>query len=152
MKSILIVTIIFISLSSFARSNNGHVHLADSAYAILPYDTSDYLFKNGKETTLSKQDLKVAEKLINNAIDEYNHEFDNSPFKNLLIQYNYKMQLVPVINSKGEKEIWINAMCETFPGWREHTISISDGGSCFFNLKINLSKNKHYDMMVNGEA
>ncbi len=65
----------------------------------------------------------------------------------------YKRQYMAIINPQGEKEVWINCFCTH---WNEidihYPVEVSDGGNCFFNLKINLSKGIYYDMMVNGDA
>ena len=61
-------------------------------------------------------------------------------------------QFIAVINSKGEKEVWINCCCTVYDrsDWKTEVLLVMDGGSCFFNLKINLSKNTVYDLMING--
>jgi len=65
----------------------------------------------------------------------------------------YKRQYIAVINSKGEKEVWVNCFCDTWKkNWRKELIFVLDGGNCYFNLKINLTKGEYYDLMVNGDA
>jgi len=64
----------------------------------------------------------------------------------------YKRQYAAYINEHGEKEVWINCMCSVDDGWRDNIIMVRDGGSCYFNLTINLTKQLAYDLSINGEA
>lgn len=104
-------------------------------------------FKDVKESTLSDTDILQIESLANKGISEYNKQTKWSK-----IDKTYKVQMVSVINAKGEKEVWLNCFCDDYPNWRKRILEVRDGGSCFFNLKINLSKGKCYDIRVNGEA
>jgi hypothetical protein len=36
--------------------------------------------------------------------------------------------------------------------WRKELFDVMDGGNCFFELKINLTSGKYYDLNVNGDA
>jgi hypothetical protein len=137
-------------------------------YAVLIFDIKNtWLFKNVKPTNLTPQDVHDIDKLLNKCIAAYNPkqqmEFDSiskkHPDYNLKIQNfvidlsRFKRQYFPVINEKGEKEIWINCFCRTDnEDWRTRLISVRDGGNCYFNLKINLTLKTYYDLMVNGDA
>jgi hypothetical protein len=67
--------------------------------------------------------------------------------------YQYKRQYVAVFNSEGEKEVWVNAFCNTFySNWKSEILVVDDGGNCYFNLKINLTTNTCFELMVNGYA
>ncbi len=133
-------------------------------------DTSKYAIINSKESAsfafdssyssvdLDEQDCIEIKKLLFQGIQEYNSSLKS---KNLeyfgidTMKYHYKMQLIPVLNKKGEKEVWINAFCseEVMPmHWKTESIFVKDGGNCFFNLKINLTKQKIYYIHVNGYA
>ena len=67
----------------------------------------------------------------------------------------YKRQLVPVVNPKGEKEVYVNCFCRNDNSsfgreWRTKLLLIDGGGTCFFSIKINLTQKKSYELMVNG--
>ena len=148
LSSILLITLTCFAFSS--QAGNGIIHLTDSNYAIIPYTKSEsYLFKNAKVTSLSKEEIQEIETLLNKCIDEYNKQT-----KGQKINGEYKVQLVPVTNKKGEKEVFINCFCESVFSdyWHEGIIRVCDGGSCYFNLKVNLSAKKSYNLMINGEA
>jgi len=146
-----------------------------SIYTILQLDkTNDYLFDKGaKASTLSGADIEKIEDLIGERVSEHNRieqdsalsitkrlrkknhdpkfvweaDFIKNPAK-------YYKQLIPIINSKGEKEVWVNCFCSTYEKsyWKKDIVAVNDGGSCFFQLKINLTKGTISDFMVNGVA
>ncbi|KAA9339683.1 hypothetical protein F0P96_03450 [Hymenobacter busanensis] len=64
----------------------------------------------------------------------------------------YKRQYVAVLNSRGEKEVWVNCFCSDETNWRTQIVDVDDGGNCFFNVTINLSKGIWHDMAANGTA
>ena len=114
MKLSSILLIIFCSLAFSCKAGNGIINLTDSNYAVISYTHGDsFLFKNAKATTLTTQEIQKIEALMNKGIDEHNKTEWGK------IDMEYKIQLVPVINEKGEKEVWINGFCESFGNWRE---------------------------------
>lgn len=148
---------------------NTILRLDTAIYAILELDTSQTWFfpKTYKASTLTNSDIIEIEKQLKTCIEKYNLEQEknyelmsknNPQYKldknNYIIALkNYKRQLIPVINEKGEKEVWVNCFCdggETY--WQKEIVLVEDGGNCFFNLKINLFTKKYYGLMVNGVA
>jgi hypothetical protein len=137
-------------------------------YAVLIFDIKNtWLFKNAKPTNLTPQDIHDIDELLNKCIAAYNPKqqmaFDSISKKhpdyklkiqNFVINLSrFKRQYFPVINEKGEKEVWINCFCRADnEDWRNRLISVRDGGNCYFNLKINLTLKTYYDLMVNGDA
>jgi hypothetical protein len=111
------------------------------------YDTD--LFKNAKPTDLNKADIKSVDSLAKLAVLKYNRT-SKYPIERKLSRY-YK-QLIAVVNKKGEKLVWLNCMCNVDDGlkWRKGRVIVSDGGTCFFQLKVNLTKKETYDFYVNG--
>jgi hypothetical protein len=139
-----------------------------SVIAILPFDTAQYwVFKDNKPTDLINIDLVKIEAILNLCINDYNRvqekqlkEVNNKHPKYKLEKKDfiidlirYKRQYVATINSKGEKEVWVNCFCNTWDkNWRTNLIFVFDGGNCYFNLKINLTTGQYYELMVNGDA
>ena len=147
-----------------------------SRYSILKFDKDidKYAFdKKVKPCELNGIEIQQIENLIGKKVSEYNkiekdssiaitkrlkRKMRNTNFiwKGDYIEtpVNYYKQLIPVINSKGEKEVWVNCFCdkEEKAYWKKSIVLVTDGGSCYFNLKINLTKNLAYDLMVNGVA
>ena len=139
-----------------------------SIIVILPLtENSNLIDKNCKEVTLNKEDIKNIDSLLIRCISDYNvnseKDFEriNSQRPELKIEKSnfiidlkkYKRQYLAVLNPNGEKEVWVNCGCD-FSGenWKRSIIFVEDGGNCYFNLKINLTKKVFYDLMVNGVA
>ena len=139
-----------------------------STIAILQFDTTRYwVFKDSKPTDLTNDDLQKIETILNDCIENYNPEQErryneikdkNKEYKidkkNFIIDLTrYKRQYEAVINSKGEKEVWVNCFCRTYnSNWKNERVVVKDGGNCYFNLKINLTTGQYYELMVNGDA
>ncbi len=121
-----------------------------SVIAILSYDISaPYEFRDLKKAELTKRDFNDIEIQLSKCVSEYNH---THKFSNINLR-NYKRQYIAVTNAKGEKEVWVNCFCEIEnDNWKKEIEVVFDGGDCYFDLKINLSTKKYYDLMVNGVA
>jgi len=139
-----------------------------SVVAILPFDTTQYgVFKDGKPTDLTNEDLQKIETILNKCVNDYNpdqeEQFkeinDKHPEykldkKNFTIDLTrYKRQYIAILNSKGEKEVWVNCFCGAgSQDWKKNLIFVEDGGNCYFNLKVNLTTGQYCELMVNGDA
>lgn len=110
-----------------------------------------------KEATLIQSELQTVDSILKACVTDYNKSLDKERKRYSINMHKrkYVKQLVVVTNQNGEKEVWVNCLCYTGGHignlWRTRIISVDDGGSCFFNFKINLATKKHYDLIVNGE-
>jgi hypothetical protein len=124
-------------------------------YATFKFDAKrdHYIFdKNSKPASLSSNELTTIESLIAKEAMVYNRETKaiGNPIKN---PKKYYKQLIAIINNKGEKEVWVNCCCSVMHGlWKTQIQHTSDGGSCFFTIKINLTKKKADKLNANGLA
>jgi hypothetical protein len=104
---------------------------------------------------LTEKDLQLIDDLFYNCIKQYNATMPkelHSPYIIDMKMYNYKRQYVAVLNSKGEKEVWINCFCEAEGyEWKNQIMIVADGGNCYFNLKVNLRTKTCYELSVNNE-
>ncbi|HEV7783473.1 MAG TPA: hypothetical protein VGO58_19500 [Chitinophagaceae bacterium] len=125
-----------------------------SRYTVIPFNERDkWLFNNAKPAELLPKEIGDVESLLADAMLEH-----NKMVKGVMVLKpleKYKLQLVPVTNEKGEKIVYVNCFCggnanSYFKNWRTELVMVDDGGSCFFNVKINLTTRKSYDLMVNG--
>jgi len=115
-----------------------------------PFDSVNY-----KAATLTQEDLKQLDSLFNICVTGYNNSLPDGhdDYKIDLKSNDYKKQLVAVINSEGEKELWVNCFCNHWnKAWKTEILVVHDGGPCYFNFKINLTRKKIYDLGVNGFA
>lgn len=127
-----------------------------SLITIIPFDNSRYwLFdKTYSPSNLTQNDIEEIEKLLIDCVNKYNSKLssDNKQYFSIdLTKQKYRRQYVAVTNKNGDKEVWIICLCQTHgDDWKTSIIMVDDGGNCYFNLKINLTKEKCYDLGVNG--
>jgi hypothetical protein len=173
MKYLLFICIGFytISCTQIAKKEiTGKTLIDTSMAAIIPYDsTTKWVFEDGRQAELVNSDLDKIEKVLEACINKYNvqqlkrYNEDKANYPNyylwkgnyIIDLKHYKRQYVVSINAKGEKEVYLNCLCDTFHiNWKEYILIAKDseGGNCFFDLKINISKQTYYDFMVNGAA
>lgn len=149
--------ILFSCKSRITKTNSGQI--GSSKYFILEADieNDNPIFPNSKQTKLTDKEIIDIEKIIKNkaeqTISEYKKETNNE-FND--IDYNYHRQYFAAINNKDEKLVWIfffcdSDVCESYNLIKEKA-NISDGGKCFFELKVNLKTKKIIDYKFNFEA
>jgi hypothetical protein len=173
----ILTSILTICLTSCGQTNTeskkqekltSTIHIDTSVIAVLQLDTNlHWVYKTGKPTELTTEDFLKIETILKKCVEEYNPEQerqfkeinDKHPEykldkKNFIIDLTrYKRQYMATINSKGEKEIWINCFCGQWDKRsRTSPVIVMDGGNCYFNLKINLTTGQYYELMVNGDA
>lgn len=145
----------FINLKSNKANANLLINPIDtSKYAILSYNKTDWPLsfnKDSKVYSLSLNDIKQIEFLLNKEVIKINKEA-----KRVIITKpsEFYKQLIAVYNSRGEKIVWVNCMCDINEkqNWKKRVIGVLDGGPCYFNFKINLTTNMIYDFEINGVA
>ena len=105
---------------------------------------------------LTQKEMEKIEAMLTACIDNYNNKLSSDHkqyFAIDLAKRKYYRQYVAVTNKKGDKEVWINCLCETHGlAWRTSVIQVDDGGNCYFHLKINLTREECYDLAVNGHG
>ena len=105
--------------------------------------------------TPTLQDIELVEKILHENLDECAasiENYDKGISKRTLKKY--LRQYVGYINSDGEKVIWVNFVRnrDLKEEASKDVIEVFDGGSHFWNIKVNLTKGALYDMRVNGIA
>lgn len=113
--------------------------LANSNFVLLTYQPKwHWTFENATPAALNNAELLQIEVLLKKAIIESN----KTPNNEVLLKLDqYKRQYVSVLNSNGQKEVFVNFFCDDFgtDNWRTELLQVDDGGNCFFNLKVNLA-------------
>ncbi len=106
-------------------------------------------------------DLFIAEKIIFSAIKDLKNKGLILSIKNLPF---YGRQYVCFVNSKGERLIWVNALCRILKSqveingeyelkkwdWQNKLILVDDGGDCYWRILINIDKETYSDFYING--
>jgi hypothetical protein len=131
---------------------------------VLTYDSVEHsgLFSGARATRLSSAEAAQVETLLAACIDSANRKYSRNYRRRhpreprdkggLIDLGRYNRQLIPALTSQREKEVWVHCLCKVPDYWRHRLISVSDGGNCFFWVRINLSRNTWYDLTINGEA
>lgn len=176
----LVTLLIFIMIAYLTSLGQGHrecqtakilrpmVQIDTASIAIIPFNTTQsWIFENSQPINLTNRDIETIEIILRKCINNYNptqeQEFqsihNNHPEYNIdktnfiIDLQRYKRQYIAAINAKREKEVWINCFCkEGDLNWKTNLIIVKDGGDCYFNLKINLTTGKYYELVVNGDS
>jgi hypothetical protein len=163
MRELTTISILLISLT-ICKGQSDFVVLQDqktvdeliSIFKILPESTMT--------TTLSTTELDAATRLLTKCITDYNDQIREGFKKRgekkryarmyqVMTLSKYKVQFVPYLNEKGEKEIWINGFCSDYDiDWKTEIVHVFDGGNCYFTVRLNLTDNKCIAVGTNGYA
>ncbi|MDH7447634.1 hypothetical protein [Aquimarina sp. 2201CG14-23] len=140
--------------------------LAKSDYTILTYTPKwHWTFNNVKPSQLQESELIEIEEVLKSAIQKHNQtqknqliEHNKNNSDDPITQTNYEVQLqgymrqyVPVINNKGQKEVFINFFCDATDekNWQTQLVQVEDGGNCYYSVKISMETKKYYEFEVN---
>jgi hypothetical protein len=132
---------------------NNYISIDTIQYVILKYDTFIHrLDDNFKNDFLTIKEINLLKELLEKAAKEHNEVVKNKAFV-IMPLMKYKMQFFPVTNAQGQKEVWINCLCQTYnDDWKNRVIMVEDGGNCYFSIKINLTTKSYSQLMINGSA
>src|SRR5690606_17374049 len=175
-----LIFIILISISSCNETKNTteiepiensqtEFNLFESEYVILPFNQDWYwIFKDVKPTELTQAELIEIENTLKIAVKEnnesqkinlkkHNEEYPKNKWNETGFELKLKgkkRQYIPVINEKGEKEVWVNFFCNDWESdnWKKDLMLVHDGGNCYFNLKVNLKNKTYSELGINGYA
>ncbi len=166
----LILNLILLLMFSLTQFDHKAIRIAETIvsdtlqqhstkYVILPLSLRDSSFtgfnNSYKVTTLSEDEIKQLKELITKAAHNYNKSCTHCPL-DLKIKNTsrYYKQFVPALNTKGEKEVWVNCLWDVYDikKWQNHIIFVFDGGAYYFKVKINLTTKKILRFGVTGLA
>ncbi len=142
-------------------------NINESGYTILKFDSNwDWIFNNAEPTIIDDYELNTVNEIVNLAIEE-NNAYQKERLKKHTSEYpeddwtetgfelnldnGYNRQYVPALNEYGEKVVWVNFLCSDFKeNWKNELIVTYDGGNCYFNIKVNLTKKNYSELKING--
>ena len=168
-KILSIITVLLLVSCSNRQNQNPtekSIRLHDEKSAIV-YDTllKNYFEKNNyTQFTPTEQEIKKVDAILQKAIKKGEFDFIKKPVSEMI--YEYYRQYICYIDENGQKIIRINAFCKNrlMPSeengeivwkpldWKNKILIVLDGGSCYWTIFINLTKNEYFDLTVNGEA
>ncbi len=153
---ILMLTLLSLSFSGFAQTDKKDIIFDWKAHKEnlwISIDTTHQLF------TPSIDEIVLAKKLSIQHIDslEQIRKNKNSDLGKIL-RFNhsdYYRQYIGYIDNKGNRVIFINAICSASGDRNDLKKTwwfVLDGGSCYYQIRIDLKGKKCFDFAVNGEA
>ncbi|WP_291138891.1 hypothetical protein [Flavobacterium sp. UBA7663] len=149
MNNLKIFLLLLLYNTCFSQVINPAIKTIDtSKVAILPFEkNSKTYFKNCTESKLSIDELLYAENELVKKVNKYNKREKRNPTIHFGTDYidleKYHRQYLVYINKNGQKEVYVNCFCEEpAENWRDYLADVDDGGNCFLQLKINLTKKK----------
>lgn len=125
-----------------------------------------YMKNNGSPISLTQDEVDLVELRLGETLNKINEdrriEFEAYkqwfPSDTLTVQKfflvtlnDYNRQYVPYKSKEGERHVLVNFFCsrERLEFAKSNIIMPSGGGSCYFNVTINLSKGIYQDLSVN---
>jgi hypothetical protein len=99
------------------------------------------------------EEVERAEKLLKSRLPELNKDKISQGEKCGNIEKeleSYTRQYVGFINQKGNKIIWVNMLMHLRSVPSKHIIIVDDGGSNYWNVKIDITSRDVYDLEING--
>ncbi len=148
MRLFFVLTFILIGLScSVKKEIDNRVVYFDDLESVNYFVSKDF-----KTAKLTNDDINVIDEVLEMAI--LNNEFSFLNENNLVELKKYYRQVLVYKDSNNDKCVYINAICKVHDGlnWKEEMFSVADGGPCYWNIKINLTKKTYHDLIVNGYA
>ena len=134
------------------------VSIDTTALAIIPFDKQrNFPFDSTyAPANLTAEDIAEIDSILTVCVTDYNYSQENNPLARTIDLKNttYAKQIVGATNAQSQKEVWLNCFCRAWDNnnWRKEILFVMDGGSCYFNLKINLATKTCFGLSVNGEA
>lgn len=135
---------LFLTVASFAQqASYNHAAVDTSKYAILPYNRFAAMavhknFIKASSTSLSVLEVNELEPSVDSAYLAYNRRHADRKLYEPLS--TYLRQYFPLIDSSGQKQVWINFFCSAADwDWKHYAWFAEDGGVCIFQLSINMT-------------
>ena len=149
-NTLIAVILIFISFSICSQNSNKDI--------IFNWEKSDNFWISIDSTNQkfypTLEEIKLAKKISIEHIDSL--EKINKDFKILHFNHiSYYRQYVGYYDNNGDKIIYINAFCDSYnkrTNLKTNWIFVLDGGSCYYQIRININKGECFDFTVNGNA
>ena len=128
---------------------------------IFPKTYTDFIpIENATDRfTPQQEDILKAEEILNEQLANLNRDLLNQTGSCPIIHKKlskYKRQYIGIITENGDKVVWINFVWKKDKGvlkkYGNEIIIIIDGCSYYWNVKVNLTKGKLFDLNINGSA
>jgi hypothetical protein len=157
-----IVASILIVLMACTGSKKNEAVCGEGKSDTLPYvvfsdfSSVDVYLKGAKPANLNATEIHIALDLLKKAVESHNNSENvkavGADHLTIIDLKSYKVQFVPgTIN--GEKWVYANCFCESIGSdWNKDLVMVKDGGKCYFQVRLNLTKGEYTDFMINGNG
>jgi hypothetical protein len=157
-----IVACLVIVLVSCAGSKKNEVVCGEGKSDTIPYvvfadfQSIDVYLKDAKPANLNTTEVHTALDLLKKAVDSHNNSENvkavGADHLTLIDLKSYKVQLLPG-TIQGDKWVYANCFCESMgTDWTKSLLMVRDGGKCYFQVRLNLTKGEYTDFMINGNG
>jgi hypothetical protein len=161
-RIIVIVTLMVLpTLSGFGQTSTpfikaDHYKTKDFDVAIFPENHLEFI--SNQRFTPTRQEIDKAEIALSNNLKNSNKQLVNqssTPIIHIKLK-KYKRQYFGFIDNKGDRILYINCFWSKNENnserWLTNEILVLDGGSYYWNVKFNVTKNEIFDLNINGIA
>lgn len=147
----LIINWTFESLAKYNSDPNQYFVISLNQTRIWPSPFPSYY----TPSKLSPKEMERIPFLISRCKEKYNNLKDNWIRGGNLIDKEYIVQIVPMLNTQREKEVWLNVICKEYAAGldvQNNIIQAFSGkaGRCYFHFQANLTKETITDLYVHG--
>src|SRR5690606_6244600 len=112
--------------------------------------------ETGKNSNLTNVEIEIVNNNLENAVEKYNDELKtklqkwNNEDKSIKWNYDeeklnlryYFRQYKVSMDKNGDKIVRVLCFCAFLGNWKTEIMRVHDGGNCYLNAKINVTKNK----------
>jgi len=150
-------TIFLLCISCCWLQVHAQFHVDTPHYTILPYNDQtksmlDGRWDKARGDSLSPEGVDGMEGLILDAYQQWTRDTSNK-WNRLFPLNQYRRQYVALVNQKGEHEVWIQMLCETWGrDWKHEILVVDDGGPCIVHIHVNRTTRKVTQFVTNGVA
>lgn len=154
-RNIFLLVLSFVSVLIYSQ-NSFFVKSCDFKGSVFKKEHFVFMsIENQKDRyTPTKEDIIYAEKLIKDSIDIFlKNEYPYKTAINGKTIRGYKRQYIGFIDKDNNKVIWINFLRNKTIKDKElsyDVITVLDGAEDYWNIYVNISKNKLFKISING--
>lgn len=165
------ILFLLLTMPGFSQTTDTAVVDTSIRYVVLPLDSFAERYINMpdiKPTTITDEETQQIDSILKICIAANNN--GGKPYIHGIHigNNNYRHQLIPFIDKRGEKLVWVNSVCweVNYPAetirrgknkvvipevsWRKDLIVTHDGGNCYWRVVVNLSSKTYTNLSVNG--
>lgn len=155
MKKVLLIFSLLIPLQGFSQANEN-----DFIFKWPNNETDISIDSAAEKFTPTIAEIGIAKQLSEQYIDSLENNAGAKKVKKSckILQYKYAdylRQYVGYTDSNGHRIIFMNAVCTSVGkkvDLKNEWIFVLDGGSCFYQIKVDLTTEKCFNFRVNGNS